>query len=129
MNDSIKELKNAIDKLYELSINGPEISNLIVNKHIINESVKIYGKELQTIVCMEELAELTKELSKNLRGIGDRDNLITELADVFICLYMIKEMYRIADKTLNEEIEKKQERQKARLNDENKRSTGKFNEF
>jgi NTP pyrophosphatase (non-canonical NTP hydrolase) len=127
MSNSIKELKKAIDNLYELSI--AEQSEIVVDKNVINESIKAYGKELQTVVCMEELAELTKELSKYLRGIHNKENLLTEVADVIICLHMIKEMYRIDTKLLNEEIERKQERQKARLNNENKRSVGKFNEL
>lgn len=31
-------------------------------------AVNVYGKTSQCTVCMEEMAELTKELSKNLRG-------------------------------------------------------------
>lgn len=128
MSNSIKELKKAIDNLYELSINEPEKIGLVVNKCIIDESIKVYGEKMQTVVCMEELAELIKELSKYLRGIHDK-NLLTEVADVIICLYMIKEMYRIDTKLLNEEIERKQERQRERLRNENKRSTDEFNEF
>ena len=30
-------------------------------------AVNVYGKTSQCTVCMEEMAELTKELSKNLR--------------------------------------------------------------
>lgn len=129
MNNSIKELKKAIDSLYEMSISKAQESELVVNKCIINESIKVYGEKMQTVVCMEEFAELTKELSKYLRGIGNRENLITEVADAFICLDMIKEMYHIDDEVLNEEIERKQARQRARLNDENKRSVGKFNKL
>ena len=35
-------------------------------------AVNVYGKTSQCTVCMEEMAELTKELSKNLRGPGQR---------------------------------------------------------
>lgn len=40
-------------------------------KTVCQRAVATYGKEPQLIICMEEMAELTKELSKNLRG---RDN-------------------------------------------------------
>ena len=35
---------------------------------VCQRAVEAYGKEHQLIICMEEMAELTKELSKNLRG-------------------------------------------------------------
>lgn len=35
---------------------------------VCKRAVDAYGKEHQLIICMEEMAELTKELTKNLRG-------------------------------------------------------------
>lgn len=35
---------------------------------VCQRAVEAYGKEHQLIICMEEMAELTKELSKNLRA-------------------------------------------------------------
>ncbi len=32
-------------------------------------AVEAFGKEHQLIICMEEMAELTKELTKHLRGV------------------------------------------------------------
>lgn len=52
----------------------------------IEEIVERNGKEIQTVVAMEELSELIQALSKVLRGIPDRDNLIEEIADVYIVL-------------------------------------------
>lgn len=76
------------------------------------ESIEKYGKEAQSIVCMEECSELIQAVSKRLRGKpGATDNLAEEMADVTICLYLLKEMYGITDEQLNEWIARKTARQ------------------
>ena len=43
------------------------------------ESIRKYGKEIQSIVCMEECSELIQAVSKCLRGKPDvTDNLAEE---------------------------------------------------
>lgn len=86
-----------------------------INKRIIEDSIVAYGKEKQTIVCMEELAELIQALSKELRDKGDKENLIGEVADVWICLTMICEMYEIGAGELQTYIDYKQKRQSERM--------------
>lgn len=88
---------------------------MIIDKEIINESIKKYGIGMQTVVCMEELAELIKELSKILRGKKNQENLIEELADVYICLETIKQINIVDDNKLQCEIYRKQERQRKRM--------------
>lgn len=80
------------------------------------ESIEKYGKETQSIVCMEECSELIQAISKRLRGKLDAtDNLAEEIADVTICLYLLKEMYGITDTQLNEWIARKTARQYERM--------------
>lgn len=80
------------------------------------ESIEKYGKETQSIVCMEECSELIQAVSKRLRGKpGATDNLAEEMADVIICLYLLKEMYDITDEQLNEWIARKTARQSKRM--------------
>lgn len=80
------------------------------------ESIEKYGKEMQSIVCMEECSELIQAISKCLRGKPDAtDNLAEEMADVIICLYLLKEMYGITDAQLNEWIARKTARQSKRM--------------
>lgn len=62
---------------------------------IIKKAIEHYGKEHQTVVCMEECSELIKECSKMLRGIGNIHHLAEEIADVYICLETLEEMYDI----------------------------------
>ena len=54
------------------------------------------------IIAMEELSELQKEISKELRGKGDKVNVLEELADVQIVIYYVKKILGIS----NEDIEK-----------------------
>lgn len=43
-------------------------------RDIYTAAVKKCGKEHQLVLCMEEMAELTKELSKNMRGFKNTTN-------------------------------------------------------
>ena len=74
-----------------------------------------YGIEKQSVVCMEELAELTQQISKQLRGKGDKNHLTEEMADVYICLDMLKKMYNIDPEQLEDEILYKLVRTKHRI--------------
>lgn len=71
-----------------------------------NEFLKIVGhnthKEVINLV-IEESSELIKELTKQNRGIGNVENLIEEIADVYIVLNQLKVKLKID----NEEIMKK----------------------
>ena len=49
------------------------------------------------IVAMEKLSELQKEISKELRGQGDRDGILEELADVMIVCGNIMNLQNITD--------------------------------
>lgn len=81
-----------------------------------SESIRKYGKEIQSIVCMEECSELIQAVSKCLRGKPDAtDNLAEEMADVTICLHMLQEMYDITDKQLDKWIACKTVRQHERM--------------
>lgn len=80
------------------------------------ESIRKYGKTMQSIVCMEECSELIQAVSKRLRGKSDAtDNLAEEMADATICLYLLQEMYGITDEQLEEWIARKTARQSKRM--------------
>lgn len=86
-----------------------------INVKIIAESIQHYGKNNQSTVCMEECAELIQAISKAKRGKINRDNMIEEIADVLICIEMLKQMYMISDDKINKWIEKKQAREAERM--------------
>lgn len=56
-------------------------------------AVEAYGKHSQLIMAMEEMAELTKELSKNIRGQKNTAAISEEMADVEIMLEQLKVIF------------------------------------
>lgn len=75
-------------------------------------AVNVYGKTSQCTVCMEEMAELTKELSKNLRGQDNAahiaEEIAEEIADVEIMLEQLKLMFSIRDEVTQQRTVKLQ---------------------
>lgn len=51
---------------------------------IYRRAFDTYGRLAQMLVCMEEMAELQKELCKNTRGADNVEHIAEELADVQI---------------------------------------------
>ena len=95
------------------------ITGIKIDKGIIAESILRYGKNNQSTVCMKECAELIQAISKAKRGRINRDNMIEEIADVLICIEMLKQMYMISDEKINKWIKKKQAREAERIGDIN----------
>lgn len=65
------------------------------------------------VIAMEEMSELQKEISKCLRGEGNRSDLLQEMADVYICLAYIQAIcaedpeFAFSDKDLDDAIDVK----------------------
>ena len=99
-----------------------------IDARINNETMDRYGIKMQSLVAMEELAELQKAISKLVRNSeektkslefkGLRHNLIEEMADVLICMDQLIEFYHIQRLEIQELIQAKQERQAKRLEEE-----------
>ena len=81
---------------------------------ILRRAIEIYGEPIQTIVAIEECAELQKELTKALRGKLDAEHLAEEMADVQIMLWQLCCMFDI-DGQMLKWIEKKVERLNERM--------------
>ena len=98
------------------------------NPEIRDKTLDLYGIEKQSLVAMEELAELQKAISKLVRNPkektkplefkGLRDNLIEEMADALICMDQLIKFYEVKHYELQETIQAKQERQAKRLEEE-----------
>lgn len=86
-----------------------------IGKSIIAKSIKHYGEEIQSTVCMEECAELIQAVSKAKRGRPDKNNMAEEIADVLICIEILKQIYDIPDYSIENWIERKQERMLRRM--------------
>ena len=59
-------------------------------QEIYRKAQKKWGKQLQLVVAMEEMAELTKQISKEIRGSPNHKELASEIADVRIMLEQIE---------------------------------------
>lgn len=86
---------------------------------VCKRAVEAYGKEHQLIICMEEMAELTKELTKNLRGRRNLQDISEEVADVEIMLEQVKVIF-----DLKEEVSEAKEAKLLRLRERIVRDTG-----
>lgn len=62
------------------------------------------GRDRQLLIVMEELAELTQEVSKFLRGKGDPIGLLEEMADVSIALRHTKRILCVDEEDLRKAI-------------------------
>lgn len=86
-----------------------------IDESVITKSIKHYGAEIQSTVCMEECAELIQAVSKLKREYDDipadgLNHLSEEIADVLICIEMLKQIYNIPDYSIGNWIERKQKR-------------------
>lgn len=86
-----------------------------IDKKIVAHTIELYGATLQSIVAMEECSELIQAISKGLRYKSDRDNLAEEIADVYISLEILKQIYEIKEKDIEEWIDYKQARTVKRM--------------
>lgn len=87
----------------------------MINRDIITQMIKHYGVGNESTVCMEECAELIQAISKEKRGNHDMIHLAEEIADVEICIEMLKQMYGIADGLVEDWIYLKQKREVERM--------------
>lgn len=74
---------------------------------ICKQAVKVFGKEQQTMMFIEECGELFQAISKYKRGYGPRENICEEIADVEIMLEQLKYVYgchREVDQWKNKKI-------------------------
>lgn len=62
--------------------------------------VDAYGVEHVKYIAIQEMAELTKELTDDLRGKPDEDGILEELADVACVVEYLKLAYGISDEYL-----------------------------
>ena len=88
---------------------------IIIDSNVVKKSIEHYGADLQTVVCMEECAELIQAISKMKRGKDNRYNLIEEIADVMICIEILKQVYGISDNEIQNYVCQKQNRSIERM--------------
>ena len=82
------KIKKLLSKITDEQINQSKV---------LVDAIKKYGGKLQSVVAIEELSELQKEISKFIRCKGDILGLKEEIADVYIVLEQLKIIYNISD--------------------------------
>lgn len=87
-------------------------------ERIIKQSINWDGATLKYIVAVEELSELQKEITKQLRDESEYMNFLEELADVYICLEYLKAINKVDEDMLDKAISVKLERDHNRVIDE-----------
>lgn len=60
---------------------------------ILSKAIRKYGADMQQVIAIEEMAELTKELCKYKRGQDNFDHIAEEIADVEIMMEQLKIMF------------------------------------
>ena len=66
-------------------------------KTVFTAAIEEYGAYAQSLMLLEEMAELQKEICKHWRGSDNAEQIAEEVADVEIMLAQIKMMFDIAD--------------------------------
>ena len=82
---------------------------------VMIEAIRQNGYKMQTMVAIEEMSELTKELVKFMRGEHNIDAIAEEIADVEIMLRQMKIIYDIKDEDVEKLMVIKLKRLKERL--------------
>lgn len=123
-----KEARKADTKMKRNHIRTYRGFMVEIDARVNDETMDRYGIKMQSLVAMEELAELQKVISKLVRNLeertkplefkGLRNNLIEEMADVLICMDQLIEYYQIQGIEIQDAIQAKQEKQAKRLEGE-----------
>ena len=81
-------------------------------RRIIRNSIKKYPWKLNCTVAMEEFAELQQQVSKQIRGYGDKLGLLEEIADAYICLSFLESIFDVKPEDLQKAIDVKLQRER-----------------
>lgn len=86
-----------------------------VSEEIISKNKEVNGEHICKYYFIEESAELTKELTKSMRGKENKEELIKEIADVYYTLSMLMQEYGVLDEEINACIIYKENRARREL--------------
>lgn len=77
--------------------------------------VNHYDSKAQKIKCCEELAELQTAMLKHINKGGHYEDVLEEMADVYVMLEQMKCIFPFGENTLEDKIEYKLQRQLDRI--------------
>lgn len=79
---------------------------------IYAKAIAYWGNDLQMLMCIEEMSELTKEIVKCIRKKSDFEKIAEEIADVEVMLEQLKFMFNNkseVEKYIQQKLEKVRE--------------------
>lgn len=83
-------------------------------ERILRRSVEREHWKTKSTVCMEEMAELQQQISKQIRGYNDRYGLLEEMADVYISLKLLESIFHITPDEMKKAIDVKLARERSK---------------
>ncbi|MDR2526508.1 MAG: hypothetical protein LBC92_01390 [Rickettsiales bacterium] len=102
-------------------MNKDYLENIFVREDYIEICKKLFekfGRTQEVIMCLEEMAELQKELCKNInRNKSNVDEIASEIADVYLMLKQVQILYNITDKDIKNIMDYKVDRLKEKGED------------
>lgn len=72
-----------------------------IDKKILDSCEEVFGLELQKLLVIEEMSELSKEIIKNVRGKDNRHEIVEEMADVLNMFDQMLSIYSISEEELD----------------------------
>ena len=87
-------------------------SNIELSDKERRRSVEGQPWKLKCTIAMEEFAELTQAISKQIRGYDNRIGLLEEMADAYICLEFLKSIFDITPEELQKAMDIKLQRER-----------------
>lgn len=85
--------------------------NIEINKDNVKRCNKVWGRDAQLFIAVEELSELIQSVSKARREKKNyRENLVEEIADSYIAIEILKDQFDISDEEIEHIVKYKQQR-------------------
>lgn len=94
-------------KQFIMGLNNPPKISENERKRIIRKSIEQQHWKTKSTIAMEEFAELQQQVSKQIRGYGDRVGLLEEMADAYICLEFLKSIFDVTEDDVKRAIDVK----------------------
>lgn len=86
-------------------MNGHIVLSPRERERIIQRSVEREHWKTKSTICMEEMAELQQQISKQIRGYDDRYGLLEEMADVYISLKLLESIFNVTPEEMQKAID------------------------
>lgn len=94
-------------------MNGHIVLSPMERERIIQRSVEREHWKTKSTICMEEMAELQQQISKQIRGYDDRYGLLEEMEDVYISLKLLESIFNVTPEEMQKAIDVKLARKRS----------------